>query len=64
MRATLEILLVFGLPLLLVATLAISATRQRHQRYDIFLAREREAVPRESLEDVRRMLIADGKLDE
>ena len=32
--------------------------------YDILLAREREDEPRESLEDVRQMLIADGKLDE
>lgn len=32
--------------------------------YDILLARERENDPRESLEEVRQMLIADGKLDE
>ena len=32
--------------------------------YDILLAREREDEPRESLEDVRQILIADGKLDE
>jgi hypothetical protein len=32
--------------------------------YDILLAREREDEPRESLGDVRQLLIADGKLDE
>jgi hypothetical protein len=32
--------------------------------YDILLAREREDEPRESLEDVRQLLIAAGKLDE
>ena len=31
--------------------------------YDVLLARERENEPRESLEDVKQMLIADGKLD-
>jgi hypothetical protein len=31
---------------------------------DILLARERENKPRESLEDVRQILTADGKLDE
>ena len=32
--------------------------------YDILTARQREAEPRESLEDVKKHLIADGKLDE
>lgn len=32
--------------------------------YDILVAREREEEPRESLEDVRKVLIAEGKLDE
>lgn len=32
--------------------------------YDILIAREREDEPRESLEEVKRLLIADGKLDE
>ena len=32
--------------------------------YDILLAREREDEPRESLEDVRQLLIAAGKLEE
>lgn len=32
--------------------------------YDILLARERENEPRESLEDVEKLLIAEGKLDE
>ena len=32
--------------------------------YDILLAREREDEQRESLEDVRQLLIAAGKLDE
>lgn len=32
--------------------------------YDILVARERANDPRESLEDVKRMLIAEGKLDE
>ena len=31
--------------------------------YDILVAREREDEPRESLEEVKRLLIADGKLD-
>ena len=32
--------------------------------YDILIAREREDEPRESLEEVKQLLIADGKLDE
>ena len=32
--------------------------------YDILLARERENEPRESLEDVEKLLLAEGKLDE
>jgi hypothetical protein len=32
--------------------------------YDILLARERENEPRESLEDVEKLLILEGKLDE
>jgi len=32
--------------------------------YDILLARERENEPRESLEDVEKLLILKGKLDE
>lgn len=32
--------------------------------YDILVAHEREEEPRESLEDVRKVLIAEGKLDE
>lgn len=32
--------------------------------YDVLLAKNREDDPRESLEDVKRMLIAEGKLDE
>ena len=31
--------------------------------YDILLARERENEPRESLEDVEKLLILEGKLD-
>ena len=31
--------------------------------YDILIAREREDEPRESLEEVKQLLIADGKLD-
>ena len=32
--------------------------------YDILLARERENEPRESLEDVEKLLILEGKPDE
>lgn len=32
--------------------------------YDILIARERENEPRESLEEVKKLLIAEGKLDE
>jgi len=32
--------------------------------YDILVARERQGEPRESLKNVRQMLLADGKLDE
>jgi len=32
--------------------------------YDVLLARERENEPRESLEEVKKMLKADGKLDD
>ncbi len=32
--------------------------------YDVLVARERESWPRESLEEVKKMLIAEGKLDE
>lgn len=32
--------------------------------YDVLLARNREDDPRESLEDVKQMLMAEGKLDE
>ena len=32
--------------------------------YDVLLAKERENEPRESLEDVKELLKADGKLDD
>lgn len=32
--------------------------------YDILIARERENEPRESIDEVREMLIGKGKLDE
>jgi hypothetical protein len=32
--------------------------------YDILIARDREDEPRESLEEVKKLLIAEGKLDE
>lgn len=32
--------------------------------YDVLIARERENEPRESLEEVKRFLITEGKLDE
>jgi hypothetical protein len=31
--------------------------------YDILVAREREDEPRESLEDVKKLLVAEGKMD-
>jgi hypothetical protein len=31
--------------------------------YDVLVAQKRESEPRESLEEVKQMLIADGKLD-
>ena len=32
--------------------------------YDILITREREHEPRESLDEVKKLLIAEGKLDE
>lgn len=32
--------------------------------YDVLIAQERENEPRESLEEVKRLLITEGKLDE
>ena len=32
--------------------------------YDVLIAQERENEPQESLEEVKRFLIAEGKLDE